>query len=252
MTDCHICTRHVIVDGDCSEKCRHREAHHGLLCGPCAQRIRDDLDAIVSAIDCVPPTHGPGPGSGERALPGGSEWLDFQQGAELRACLESWCRVWHEDATTPEAAPVWPRTTVVDMCRWLRVMLETFGSGHEAIAEFAQELRDWGARARRLTGDLPSGQVVPCPCGRRLRVNAADMDAEVVCRGCGTRWSTRSLVIHAGDDDAWLDVEAMTEYTGLPRSTLHRWAQQGKVERSHGLFRIGSVREHARQLDRGA
>lgn len=246
MTDCAVCSRHVIADGACSDRCRHREAHVGNLCGPDMQRIRDDLDAIVSAMNCSPPTHGPGAGSGERALPGGTEWLDWREGSELRGVLESWCRVWHQDATTEDAAPVWPRTTVVDMCAWLRMMLESFGAHHEAIADFAQELRDWGARARRLTGDIPSGHVVPCPCGRRLRVEAHDMDAEVTCRGCGTRWTTRSLIIYAGDDDAWVDWQAIEEWLGVPRSTLYRWASAGKVERSHGLFRVGSVRDMAR------
>jgi hypothetical protein len=148
--------------------------------------------------------------------------------------------------TTDDTAPAYPARTVIHMTAWLRVNVETFGCQHEAVAEFAQELRDWGSRAKRITGDIPQGNVVPCECGRRLRVEAHDMDAEVVCRGCGNRWTTRSLIIRAGDDDAWLDTEAMTAWTGVPRSTLHRWASRGRVERRHGLFRVGSVREAAR------
>lgn len=247
MNDCVICARHrPTPEGDCTPRCRHRAADQGRLCAPCVQRIRDDLDAIVAAMNCPPPTHGPGAGTGERALPGGTEWLDMRQGAELRGWLHSWCRVWHEDATTDDTSPAWPAVHIVAMSAWLRVMLETVGVQHEAIAEFAQELRDWASRARRLTGDIPSGHIVPCPCGRRLRVEAHDMDAEVTCRSCGTRWSARSLVINAGDDDAWLDWQAIEEYLGVPRRTLFRWASVGRVERQHGLFRVGSVKAAAR------
>jgi hypothetical protein len=151
--------------------------------------------------------------------------------------------------TDDNHAPVFPARTVVHMCAWLRVNVETFGCQHEAVAEFAQELRDWGSRAKRITGDIPQGHVVPCPCGRRLRVEAHDLDAEVTCRGCGSRWTARSLIIQAGDDDKWLDVEALQmylEYLSVSRSTLFRWAAAGRVERRHGLFRVGSVREAAR------
>ena len=246
MTYCHACSRHTLINGACSDQCQHREAHRGNLCGPDLQRVRDDLDVIAAAMTCPPPAKGPGAGNGERSLPGGTELLDFRYSGELLACLESWCRVWHEDMTDDDTAPVYPARTVVHMCAWLRVNVETFGCQHEAVSEFAQELRDWGSRAKRITGDIPQGNVVPCECGRRLRVEAHDMDAEVTCRGCGNRWTTRSLIIRAGDDDAWLDTEAMTAWTGVPRSTLHRWASRGRVERRHGLFRVGSVREAAR------
>lgn len=245
MTWCAVCTRHVLDQGEHTDRCRHNDATLGNLCGVCAQRIRDDLDAIVAALDCSPPSHGPGSRSGERALPGGTEWLDWRQGAELLGVLESWCRCWHEDVTTDDAAPVWPRRTIVDMCRWLRAMLEQFGAGHEAIADMADELAAWGRRARRLTGDLPAGHVAPCPCGRRLRVDAADMDATVKCVGCGAKWTVRSLVIQAGDDDAWLDPDAIEAWTGVHPRTLRRWAAAGKVEREHGLYRVGSVRAAA-------
>jgi hypothetical protein len=148
--------------------------------------------------------------------------------------------------TDDDHAPVYPARPVIHMCAWLRIHVETFGAGHDAVGDFATELRDWGSRAKRITGDIPQGNVVPCECGRRLRVEANDMDAEVTCRGCGSRWTARSLIHRAGDDDAWLDVEAMTEWTGVPRSTLHRWAAKGRVERRHGQFRVGSVREAAR------
>lgn len=250
MTDCHICTRHTLTgDGDHTSRCRHTRATTGNLCQPCAQRIRDDLDAIAAACGCTPPGHGPGAGSGERSLPGGTEWLDYQHGRELVDLLASWARVWHEDAN---ADLPWPARTIPALATWLRTHLDTVGARHEAVADFAHELHAHAQRARRLLGDIPAGHIVPCPCGRRLRAEAHNLDADIVCRGCGTRWTARSLIIHAGDDDAWLDAQAITEWLGVPASTLRRWARGGHVQRRNGLYLVGSVRNYARTLDNTA
>jgi hypothetical protein len=245
VTDCAICTRHhVDAEGRC-QGCRHREADLLAVCGPCAQRVRDDLDVILAAWQAPEAvTCGSGRGN-ERPLPGGTEWLSWKQGADIRGTLGSWARVWHEDLSGILEAVVWPGDSPTAILQWLRHWWETFGAGHEAVAEFATEVGELAAQARRLVGDTPTGQVVLCPgldddCGRRLRVDVADLDSRVSCWACGTEWTARSIIARGGD--GWADAEAIEHYTGTPASTLRRWAKAGKVRRRGLTYSVADVR----------
>jgi hypothetical protein len=250
MTDCHVCRRHHPNDtGDCTRECRHRDAAIGLLCDGCHLAILRDLTTIETAwelsADGAVVTGRGGRGSNERSLPGGTEWLNWRQGSELRATLTGWARVWHEDAT--EDLP-WPATTIEALLGWLRVHLHATGAAHEAVGDFAAELREWAQTARRIVGDVPTGQIIACPgivepCGRRLRVDVAQPEAEVYCRGCATTWTTGRLLLYVSEDaaESWADLEAIEVVYGVPERTLKRWGQRGLVRRRNGQYHVGDV-----------
>ena len=248
MTDCAICTRHhPTADGDCGDRCHHTDATIGLICDRCHLRILRHLTTIetawhISAGGAI--TTGRG-GGNERSLPGGTEWLNWRQGNELRGCLVGWARVWHEDA---DADLPWPATTIEALLTWLRIHLHGYGAHHEAVADFAAELSDWARAAARIIGDTPTGQIVTCPgivedCGQRLRVNLADPDAEIHCRRCATTWTAGRLLLlgTSGDADAWADSEAIHAVTGIPERTLRDWGAKGTVRRRNGLYHVGDV-----------
>ena len=244
--DCQVCYRHHPNDaGDCTTGCRHRDADVLACCGPCAQRVRDDLDAILAAwLAPEPITSGSGRGN-ERPLPGGTEWLDFRQGADLRDVAGSWAKVWHEDISGIMDPPAWPGADPGAVVAWLRRWWDVFGAGHEAAREFADDMHDLGQRARRLLGDTPTGQVVLCPgldddCGRRLRIDVADPDARITCRACGTEWTAGRLMVHGAD--GYVDADAIHHVYGVPPSTLRRWAKVGKVRRQGLGYSVVDVR----------
>ncbi len=246
---CAICTRHPhAVGDDCGDHCRGRAIDAGSVCGVCRQRVRDDLDAILAAWTADGPTATGGGTGNDRPLPGGTEWLDYRQGADVRDVLGSWARVWHEDMTTDTDAPAWPGTDPVVLVPWLRRWWDVFGVGHEAVREFADEVHQLAGRARRLLGDTPAGSVVCCPgldepCGRRLRINVSDPDEHVRCRSCGVEWSTGRLLVHQGDGDGLLDAEAIELIYGVPGATLRRWAKRGLVRREGLRYSVADVRE---------
>lgn len=249
MTTCAICTRHPHeVGADCGEHCRGREIVAGLVCGVCRVRVADDLDAIARAWYAeAPVASGSGRGS-ERPLPGGTDFLDWKEGADLRDILGANARVWHEDMCAVMDPPAWPGNDPGRLVAWLRRHWDTYGVGHEAVAEFASDVRDLAQRARRLLGDTPAGHVILCPgleapCGRRLRVNVADPDELVRCRSCGTEWTTGRLLVHSGDGDGLLDAEAIHLIYGVPGSTLRRWAKTGRVRREGLRYAVADVRE---------
>lgn len=251
MITCALCTQHHLDDnGHCTSQCLHRQPDTGLVCGVCAQRVRDDLDDIAAAwhADGAVATSSIGR-TNNRPLPGGTEWIDWRQGADLRDCLGGWARVWHEDMAADDATPPsWPGADPGRLVAWLRHHFDTFGVTHEAIAEAAREWNQLAQRARRLLGDTPQGHIALCPgldtgCGRSLRVDMARPDDLIYCRGCGTEWTAGRLLVHAGD--GWVDAAAITEVMRISGSTLRRWATTGKVRRRGMTYSVADVRAHA-------
>lgn len=261
MSDCHSCARHrPDADGGCTAACRHREAATGTnACPPCAQRLRDDLDALATAWDATaagPVTTAAGAG-GAIGVPGGVAWVDWRHGGEVIGVLSSWARVIHEDAQAEGVELPWPLLTVPVLVAWHRAALERWTLAHEALAEVMAEIGALAAVARRMVGEVPTGQVVACPapsdgdsgsCGRRLRVHAADPEAEVRCDRCGTTWSTsRLLLLGMGSGDVWADVEAVASFVGVSEASIRRWARAGRVRRQGARYSVTDVR--AVQLD---
>ena len=258
---CAICTRHhPNDDGECTKGCRHRETDQGLLCGPCAQRIRDDLDVIVWAWQETeePPTLTVG-GSGrsnEPVLPGSCDWFEWRSGRPVMDVCASWARDWHECLQETDPTLLWPAQTVEAVVGFLRQHLDTFGVGHPAIDDFARELAPVARYARRLIGDVPSGQVILCPglagpCGRRLRIDMADLDATVKCRGCETEWTAGRLILNAADSDGYADAEAIEAVLRIPQSTLRRWARAGIVDRRGQCYSISDAQAVRTRTTRG-
>ena len=175
MIQCAICTRHPHApDDDCTDDCRTTEADLGIICTRCADRIRRDLDALVDAWAATENPAFPGGSSGDgRAksspLPGGTDWMDFRQGADLFGILGTWVRDWC-DVYALKGPKYSDLTSITG---WLRAHLPHAANSHPAIDDFADEVRKLAQRARRLAGEVPDrGQRVPCPtddCGRVLR-----------------------------------------------------------------------------------
>lgn len=101
---------------------------------------------------------------------------------------------------------------------------------------------------------------VDCPadtdngiCGANLRIDPATIDADVHCRACGRRWTTRWLMrvaeaesktaIHTTVADAAL-------HFGVSDTTIKRLARAGKITREHGQVILSEVREALHQQKR--
>ena len=277
MIECAICTKHPhdpaddctpfcievpqpkgktkvlhrhLPDADCTSECRSREADLGIICSSCAQKIRDDLDTLVDSWAATEDPAFPGGTSGDgRAksspLPGGTDWMDWRQGADLFGVLTTWVRDWMDIYAL--AGP--RRGDLTSITGWLRAHLDHAANSHPAIDDFADEIRKLAQRGRRLAnGDVDKAQRVQCPtddCGRWLRVNAHDPEAHIRCKACGTDWTSGRLILvgMSANVEVWLDPEAASEATGKDPSTLRKWARAGKIERSHGRYELHSIRQ---------
>lgn len=276
MIECAICTKHPhdpaddctpfcievpqpkgktkvlhrhLPDADCTSECRSREADCGAICTPCAQRIRDDLDTLVDSWAATTDPAFPGGSSGDgRAksspLPGGTDWMDWRQGADLFGVLTTWVRDWMDIYAL--AGP--RRGDLTSITGWLRAHLDHAANSHPAIDDFADEIRKLAQRGRRLAGEVPDhGQRVPCPtddCGRTLRVRTADLEETVRCKRCGIERSAAQILAIASRQDAWVPEETAADVARVSVSTLKRWAKAGHVQREHGRYWLPSVREY--------
>lgn len=229
-----------------------------MVCPRCAQTVRDNLDRIASAWQHLRETTPPAcsqPGSGERPLPGGAARLAYLAPgmtsptghlAHIAACL-------HETATgaEPGQTPVMPRATLPHICEAIRRDLDLGAWADPDIDLHYRTLSSLAALGTELCGWTEQGLWVQCPtpaddgsdCGRRLRVDAADLHATVTCWWCQTDWTTAQLMHRATDSDAdnWVDVDAIAGHLGLDASTVRRWVRAGKVQQRGMQVRIADV-----------
>lgn len=251
MSGCELCAIHPHNIGeDHSADCHEVKADMGECCRLCVTKMARNLDLILEcwALTTIPPW--PSAGGGDHRgkstpLLGGDDWMDWRQGAAMMGALTSWCRDWAETFTLPL-----PRSAdLTTMIGWLRVHLEQAAREHPALVEFHQEIAVIARRGAHVAGmGAYRGQAIDCPaddCGYTIRINTADIEAEVVCRVCETRWSVARLLTVASFADAWVDVETASRATKVPESTLRRWAKAGHVERKGGQFRLQSIRQRA-------
>lgn len=146
------------------------------------------------------------------------------------------------------------------------------------LEDFAYEIRRCAARMQALVSAGTSDRMVSCPtlvatdddtdltaCGQRLTVRtwaALDEDVhgqrdrtigeDITCRRCGVTRTPEQLLHAAGKEDTWADPEALAQWFGVGKSTLRRWAGQGKVRRQHGLYSWSDVSETIEAARRGA
>lgn len=276
MIECAICTRHPhdpadsctpfcievpqpkgkakvlhrhLPDADCTTECRSREADLGRVCGPCAQKIRDDLDTLVDSWAATEDPAFPGGTSGDgRAksspLPGGTDWMDWRQGADLFGVLTTWVRDWMDIYAL--AGP--RRGDLTSITGWLRAHLDHAANSHPAIDDFADEIRKLAQRGRRLAGEVPDhGQRVPCPtddCGRTLRVRTADIDERVRCHKCGIERTAGQLLAIAMLADKWVPAETAADVAGVSARSIRTWGERGHIDRGPDGYWLPSVRQY--------
>ena len=248
MTDCFHCRRHPGPDADCDDHCHHAEARIGLLCYRCVTDIRDSLDMIVKAdvwlASNTAPKGAGGPG-GERSLPGGTDRLSWLEGSDMIADVDSWCRLLVE-----ETGATMPSPGLRNGVTWLRGRLERELAHAEWVGEFSAAMSSWARLGKRLCGWTDAGVWIECPspwgettCGRRLRVDIAELDVDVLCRRCHTKWSARRLVLVASEvSDGWADADAIEAVLMIPTRTLRQWGRSGKVRRRGGQYALADVR----------
>lgn len=247
MSGCARCDRHEPdANGDCTQLCRHRETHAGVLCLQCVSIARRHLATIRLRHDDAcrqgPMSEGTGVGysaPGSRP-PVSIDWLDWVHGADLLDALDAAVREYRQPRHRL------PPRTVTDLTDWLDAHLERCIAPNEACVDTIDEWGELAAKASRLAGWGPDGSRVTCPglagpCGRKLRLRPDE--ERVRCPRCGTTWDRDRLLWRASQDvEVWVDAGVVFDRLGVPPRTLRRWAQQGKVRRDGGRFNWGDAR----------
>ena len=234
-------------------------------CTRCATRISRHLAEIVEftalAYGELLPGQGGDGRSTERGLGVRIDALDLIAGFDVLPVLESWERLFREEWGL---APWGPTTALrgagqadqaaaylTGTVGFLRAHLDRI-TEHPAVGDFAGEVSTCWQQARNAARRQPrQAWRVTCPadtddgeCGEWLRVTGEDFGGEVTCRSCRTSWVTERLlwvVASSTEADMWVDVAAAVKHTGVPESTLRRWARQGKVKRRAAMYEYKSL-----------
>lgn len=208
--------------------------------------------------------------------------LDLRAGLDLLGVLGQWERDWREtfEDPAPTAAPRAHRDRVgadlVAVCGWLRANLIRSARAHPAIDVFAGELGELHQAASIAARTVGRREVwVECPtdvgqdanpdltgqtevdpdagprrCGKRLRLTGLDATKNVWCRGCRRSWNVQRLLMVAASDvetGVWLPPEDVAILLGVSERTLRLWAKDGEVDRAHGRYELGSVKDAIRR-----
>lgn len=265
----------------CAQRGRDTEAHAGLLCAPCAQRVLDDLDAVprLAAAATTQLRHGHGTG---RSVPASRPPIDLAgvdpaltlvavaprpaEPVPLLVVVEGWVRVVREERRLAAYGP-WsaaagrtaapgsdPTLAVLAACTALLRAHHDWVVAQPWVDAYAAEL---GACHRALLRwDLDTERAAPVvlcpserpgsvePCGGRIR-----LDQVTRCPRCGRHWDRDQLVRAASASpqaaEVWVDVEAAAAATGVPVRTIQRWATMHRVRRAQGRYAIADIQRHA-------
>lgn len=190
MTACTICRRATDPERD---PIRHQR---------CADRLRADLIAIPGLYALMGAVLAPGAAAGgahvsgtrTAPLPVRLEPLSLRARGGIVTVMATWEADWREVRGFAPAERGSSERDLAAIVLWLRAHLPWAIEEHQAIVEFAGELRDIGMQCRATAGLLPKlRRIGDCPalvedepCGAALY---ADPTAEEIrCRKCRTRW----------------------------------------------------------------
>ncbi len=119
------------------------------------------------------------------------------------------------------------------------------------IAGFATELRhldrDMRIAARVTTLSRPT---FPCPtmfddgpCAVRLKIDQTDLDEQIICPLCQTRWTaSRLMAVATSDPDYAMTADALGIWLKVTHRQLCRWANAGRVRTLGPLFNLMDTR----------
>ena len=238
--------------------CR-RDSHQGYACATCEQRLRDHLVDIVEFYAIAEHELVPGSSTGSRASEQGIgvriAALDFLAGHDVVAVLASWERDWRETYGLIDAkAGATVQATLVEVVRFLGAWLHRACSDHPAVDDFAREVNECWSLARTAARMAPASKAtsITCPadledgsiCSCRIGVDSGE--STVKCPRCRTQWDVLHLMyvaIATPGAQMWADPEACAAYFHISASTLRRWANAGRITRSHGRYELRSIHD---------
>lgn len=193
--------------------------------------------------------------SAERGLGVRVTALDLALASDAIRELEAWERDWRNHlglaayglATSLRNTSTDPGHVLAGIIRFLRAQWPEAAQRHPAADEFAQDVRRLRAAHIAVLGDPNApALVIACPadegedrCGRALRIEREQ--GEVDCRGCGSHWTTRRLLLVALADsaaDVWVDAEACAHALGVSVRTVQRWARSGQIRRRGSMVQV--------------
>jgi hypothetical protein len=234
-------------------------------CPKCQNRINKRLTEIVEFTALAEAELLPGRGgdgrSTERGLGIRLDALDLVAGNDVLPVLESWERMFREEwnyapwGPTTEARGQGQANQVmaylIGTVRFLRQNMDKIAQ-HPAVDDFASEVTSCWHQARNAANRQPrQAWQVTCPtdtddgeCGTILRVTGKDFGHEVTCRKCRTTWPTERLlwvVASSTEADLWVDTDVAVRHTGVPESTLRRWAKEKRVRKMGGMYEYKSL-----------
>lgn len=178
----------------CGATCRSTH-----LCHKCESRIRRAIDQLQTAwMTARPPDRSGGSGAGggsARSLPGGTEWVNFRQGADIARCLRHWEDALVQTFNVPGPSSREPRARI----QWLRSNLKHLGRGGlgARLRPLENELYAVVRMAKKATKEGRPEQQADCQtpgCDWVLTVNAAEPDRSIECPRCRTSWTYARLV----------------------------------------------------------
>lgn len=213
--------------------CQRREAERAQACDPCRlwlPTVLRDIGELHATLDVTARSNGTGPrvsGSREAPVPLALDVLDLAAAARLGSRgphargvlgdddqighlsvateLEFWVIDWIDVRTRAEHRP---EPLVMTLVRWLDVRLDWACDEHNAVDEFAADMRTLRTVLRRANGDLPQRPEplvgVPCSgCDQAALYRDPGAQWRAECGACGKLYSDDEYARWTGLVASW-------------------------------------------------
>ena len=227
--------------------CSLRPRATGLVCLECFLHVLADLDSLGRSWALTAEPRGlsqpvkEGGRSSERSLPGGTAWISWREGSDIRHPLNAWISV-----IRAQESLLSPRDrSIPGLIAWVREHLAA-GARHSSIGSFGEQVGKLATKGRTLDGSVEQrGQRIPCQvhaCTGILFVDLADFKAISTCRVCGRGWSAPELLAIARMSEAWVSADSAATVADVTPRTLKNWASKGKILARDGQYWLPSVR----------
>jgi hypothetical protein len=234
-------------------------------CTKCAQRIHKQLTQIhqytIQAHNELTPSQTGNGATSERTLGIRLDALDLIAGNDVLPILESWEQMFRQEWGYTPWGPTTANRCKTHTNQALAYLTATIAFHqahidrilqHPTANDYNSEIHQCWQQARTAARAQPrQAWRVTCPtdtnngeCGNTLSITGQDLDQTITCHKCRTHWPTERLlwvVATSSQADLWIDTEAASKQTGIPESTLRRWAKQGRIKKQGTRYEYKSL-----------
>lgn len=238
--------------------CNSMKPESEILCIKCGISAKIQLAEIVKLLEeaenFLQPTKGNNANSSsERTIGINVAALNFVAGHDVLGVLLEWQDLIREELALAPRLNL--RGLVIDRVKnaveFIQVHWYWFSAQESFFPDFVVEIKTLHSTGLRVTGQTPLKiRQIPCPsdleidgkirqCGKNLNLDGSDLELQIECKRCATRWTGSWLIMVADKKNVWLDAESIGFYKQLSPNHVRKISKKFGVAKKNSDYNLG-------------